>query len=95
MDGYKIIDLKGANISEGTVTGLWDAVNTSNKPLVFCNFLIGDSDEIQKPFFAGFGMKSEYSTGHYQYVYFLTSDPEGSLISISVKDDDTIAIETV
>ena len=95
MNGYKIIDFKGENFVEGTVAGIWNAVDTATKPLVFYNYCIGEDPTILKPFFAGFGKKSTYTAGHYQYIFLITTDPEGVIISLSIKDDDTIAIETV
>lgn len=95
MDGYKIIDFKGANLAEGYVPGIYNAVNESNKPLVFSNYAMGDHDTIGKPFFAGIGIYETYSPGKYQYTFHIMTNSSGEVNLLNVKDDDTIEIETV
>ena len=53
MNGYKIIDFKGIDVSQGaTVPGVYNAIITANKPLVFYNLnLTGESALL--PFYAG------------------------------------------
>ena len=94
-NGYKVIDFKGANISKGEVPGIFNKIETAKKPLVFANFTVGDSDEPQAPFFAGLGQKSTYEPRKYQYKYFLTADANGTIVLLSIKDDDTVTIESV
>lgn len=94
MNGYKIIDFKGQNLADGSIEGIYNKVDTATKPLVFCNYTVGDSDEIQKPFFAGIGMKSTYSPRAYQYSYTLAVNSEGA-VTLYIKDDDTITIDVI
>ena len=94
-NGYKVIDFKGANISEGEVPGIFNKIDTAKKPLVFANYTIGEIDAIQAPFFAGPGQKSTYEPRKYQYKYFLTADANGNILLLSIKDDDTVTIESV
>ena len=94
-NGYKVIDFKGANIGEGEVPGIFNKIETAKKPLVFANYTVGESDDIQAPFFAGIGVKSTYAPRAYQYTYFLTADSNGGITLLTIKDDDTVAIESV
>lgn len=88
MNGYKIIDFKGENLSQGHVPGIWNAISTATKPLVFCNFCIGDSDEIQKPFFAGFGKYRTVDANTFGYDFVLTVTADDPIIfTITNKDD--------
>lgn len=88
MNGYKIIDFKGESLNEGHVPGIWNAVANATKPLVFCNFSVGDSDEIQKPYFAGFGIYRSVDANTHGYDFVLTVTNDGAVIfTITDKDD--------
>lgn len=92
MNGYKIIDFKGEYLSEGHVPGIWNAIKTATKPLVFCNFLLGDSDEIQKPFFAGFGLYRSVDAQTFGYDFVLTSTANDGPLIFTITDKDDIVI---
>jgi len=94
MNGYKIIDFKGANLTEGSVPGIYNAVRESNKPLVFSNYKVGESNEIGEPFFVGKRFYHSYSPGKYQYTFFLITNSSGETSLLNIKDDDTFDIET-
>lgn len=88
MNGYKIIDFKGEFLNEGHVPGIWNAIATATKPLVFYNFCVGDSDEIQKPYFSGFGNYRSVDAETYGYDFVLTVIDDGPVIfTITDKDD--------
>ena len=91
MDGYKILDFKNIPIEASgtyeTVPGIFDAINTANKPMVITNLVIrGDSDILLKPFFTNivFGdAESGYST-------ILTT--ENGLLSLLIEPEDHVSI---
>lgn len=92
MNGYKIIDFKGENLSDGHVPGIWNAVANATKPLVFYNFTMGESDEIQKPYFAGYGLYRSVASGVYGYDFVLTSTVDEGPIIFTITSEDNIVM---
>lgn len=79
MDGYKIIDFKGIDLADSpTIPGIFNAIDESNKPLVFSNIVL--SGYSAKPFFVGNYGKAEDS-------YRI---PLADGYSIYVADDDSV-----
>lgn len=90
-NGYKVIDFKGENLGEGHVDGIYAKVHKSKKPLVFSNFCIGDSEEIQSPFFAGFGLFRTIESDVDGYDFILGED-SGTIIKFTITSTDDIVI---
>lgn len=91
MDGYKIIDFKGIPvIADGTtvkIPGVFDAIDTANKPMVITNLVIsGENDVLMKPFFTNIVI-GDAENG---YMTVLTS-MQGNLI-LTVEPDEDVSI---
>lgn len=91
MDGYKIIDFKNIPIlSDGTteiVPGVFNAINTANKPMVIANLVIhGDKDIHLKPFFTNI-VFGDAETGY--TTIFTTSNAN---LILTVGTDDSVGI---
>ena len=89
-NGYRVIDFKGEELANGHVNGIYAKVHKSKKPLVFSNFLVGDSDEIQSPFFAGYGLFRTVDADTNGYDFVLTSSEDGPLIFTITSNDDIV-----
>ena len=94
MDGYKIIDFKNIPIlSDGTtetVPGIFNAMNTANKPMVIANLVIhGDRDIHLKPFFTNI-VFGDAETG---YSTVLTANDANLILTIDT--DDSVALVPV
>lgn len=93
MDGYKIIDFKNipitADSQEYEIPGVYDAIKTSNKPMVITNLVIsGDSDIYLKPFFTNIMMEASG-------VYSTMLVTEGAMLSLTIDDSDQVAITPI
>ena len=87
MNGYKIIDFKGIDPSDGeTVEGLFNAIDKADKPLVITNLTIDGVVEF-KPCYVPF---LKISTGPNTSAYITSIALGDSPIAIVVNDDDTI-----
>lgn len=89
MDGYKIIDFKGIDVSQGaTVDGVHDAIITSNKPLVFYNLnLLGDGALL--PFYAPV-MNND--GGVLYFTLFFGTNDKATPIVLEIDGDDTVTV---
>ena len=87
-NGYRVIDCKGEKLGEGHVAGIYAKIHKSKKPLVFSNFTLGENDEIQSPFFAGYGRFRTVDADTNGYDFVLTSSEDVPIIfTITSKDD--------
>lgn len=89
MDGYKIIDFKGIDVSSGeaSIPGLFDAISESNKPMIVCNLNFGGT--IAKPF--TMGLVNTLDDGGSLYHVFTIVSPNGFSI-VTIQEDDTVII---
>ena len=92
MDGYKIIDFKGIDVSQGaTVDGVHNAIITSNKPLVFSNLnLFGEGS--LSPFYVGI-MNND--SGVLYFVLETGTNDGVDHIVIDIDADDTVTVTPI
>lgn len=90
-NGYRVIDCKGENLSEGHVAGIYAKIHKSKKPLVFSNFTLGENEEIQSPFFAGFGLFRVIEADVNGYDFIIGED-SGTVIKFTVTSTDDLVI---
>lgn len=92
MNGYKVIDFKGEDVSaEPTIAGIFNEIENSNKPLILTN-MVWDGTILVKPYFSNICTK--VSTGPTTYAYILNSPMiyEGAPIYMLVNNDDSITL---
>ena len=91
-NGYKVIDFKGVSITTDGVAidGIYNAIDTSDKPLVFSNFVLADVPF--KPFFSN---PVSVDTSGAVPVFYIPIEifSEGVVnASIYIDDSDTVAL---
>ena len=92
-NGYRVIDFKGENLAQGHVPGIYAKVHKSKKPLVFSNFVFGEIEEIQSPYFAGFGLFRTVDAETDGYDFIITEEGEDIYkFTITSKDDVVIGV---
>lgn len=89
-NGYKIIDLGGITLDENgeyqdTITGIYDAVDSSKKPIIISGI------NGAKPSFMGSMIKAQTGDDTYTYTGFLGMSSYGMLI-FNVENNDTVSI---
>lgn len=90
-NGYKIIDFKGVDPSEGgTIEGIFNAIDKSTKPI--CVYNIGATGATLKPYFAQAIKVTTSATTWAYYVTYMVS--AGDPVFAIVNDDDTIDIQS-
>lgn len=88
MDGYKIIDFKGIDIANGAeITGIFNEIKISTKPLIFSNINIGGITP--KPFYAGM----DYNDNDEAFYFLLTlsSGNDAGNIVLEINADDSVS----
>lgn len=91
MDGYKIIDFKGVNPSDGgEVPGIYNAIDESTKPI--CVYNIGATAATLKPYFAQAIKVPTSPTTNAYYITYMVS--EGVPVFAIVNDDDSIDVQS-
>lgn len=92
MDGYKILDFKGAVIDdEPTVDGLYKAIDESTKPFIIANVNTSDVSVIGvKPYFAGFALKIMTGADTVGYLLPTPVIADGVQVTMIVNEDDSI-----
>lgn len=92
MNGYLTIDLGGRNLGDSEqkpLDGLYNKVTKATKPVVFHNYVIGDSASPGIPFYAG--MLTPTAGG--VIVSILYNSGTGSAVPIILNENDTILIQ--
>lgn len=94
MDGYKIIDFKNIPIiADGTtetVPGVFNAVNTANKPMVIANLVIKNNSDIHlKPFFTNI-VFGDAETGYSTVLATINAN-----LILTIGTDDSVALVPV
>lgn len=92
MDGYKIIDFKGEDVSASpTIDGIFNAIEESNKPLIFTN-MTWDGTVLVKPYFSS--LCTKVSTGPTTYAYIVNGPVavEGVQVFMLINNDDSITL---
>lgn len=92
MNGYKIIDFKGEDVSaEPTIDGIFNEIEKSNKPLIFTN-MVCDGTVLVKPYFSSICTK--ISTGPTTYAYVINGPvaSDGKQVLMFVNNNDSVTI---
>ena len=92
MNGYKIIDFKGEDVSaEPTIDGIFNEIEKSDKPLIFTN-MTWDGTVIVKPYFSSICTK--ISTGPTTYAYMVNAPVvgEGIQLIMLINNDDSVTL---
>lgn len=92
MDGYKIIDFGGVDVTaEPTIDGIFNEIETSNKPLILTNMTV-ENVPVIKPYFASICTK--LSTGPTTYAYVINGPvaSDGNQVLMFVNNDDSVTI---
>ena len=92
MNGYKVIDCKGGNLTEDNIHGIFNAIDTTDKPLVISNYKVGESDTIGKPFYLGMPVYHTYDADHYAY-NFSIGILNGQTITLVIIDNDDVLFD--
>ena len=92
MNGYKVIDCKGRNLTEDNIPGIFTAIHTSDKPIVISNYTVGDNPTIGKPFYLGMPVYQSYDPTHYAYNFFIGIF-NGSTITLVIVDNDNVLLD--
>ena len=89
MDGYKIIDFKGVDLTDGAIIeGIYNAIDSANKPIVVINLNSGNSG-ILKPFYS---LPLKWLNDTY-YLAFELGTPDGVVFaSIEIDSSDTVGL---
>ena len=93
MNGYLTIDLEGRNLSDSEqkpLDGLYNKVTKATKPVVFFNYVIGESTSPGIPFYAGILAPTAGGV----IVSTIYNSGTGSVIPVIVNENDTILIHT-
>lgn len=102
MDGYKIIDFKNVVLDDNGVTidGIFDAIDTSTKPLIFTNvnlpnaeYSIGDTTK--RSFFTSLPAFQMLDASTKAYGFIIGFNVEGSLIQMIVSSADLVMVQII
>lgn len=92
MDGYKIIDFKGEDVTaEPTIDGIFNEIENSNKPLILANMVVNNIPVI-KPYFSSICTK--ISTGPTTYAYVVNGPllSENNQVFLFINNDDSVTL---
>lgn len=92
MNGYLTIDLEGRNLGDSEqkpLEGLYNKVTKATKPVVFHNYVIGDSASHGIPFYAGILVPTAGGV----IVSTVYNSVSATVIPVTLNENDTILIQ--